>query len=314
MVVRVACRPAAAVLPAEHPPAAHPPAALEEAEAAARSDEQEADEQEAPEYRVDAEGQTVFPWYALPEDARPSALSMGFPEDDAPTEPPIELAEDEDAAIEPEDEPDPRQINLFAPSIMRRQTLRRRRSFRYVDIRGEVQSRHLLDEVPIVRPTSADDAGLPDWHRWTPPRHASAFDALPYLEDFDTRTFVREHPEGASLGEIAEHIGWSKQGVMEVERRAMRKLVALAMVDDEAAEWMATILGLELEEIAECLTKRDRAVADEIAAREHLRNLRRQRMTAAVKMPPTPRERPATIETSRPKRRAAADARVRLAS
>lgn len=177
--------------------------------------------------------QTMFPWpsHTSPRRARPRHLR-------------------------PTSTPSREQLLLFPPSVMRRVSVRRRTTYRFIGIRGLPVVRTVVDTVPVVRPTSADDAGLPDWNRWTPPRHARTFDTLRYEDDLDIRRFVATHEDGASLGEIAEHIGWSKQGVMEVERRGLRKLVALAMKHEWAAEWMATVLGLELEDLREALNRR----------------------------------------------------------
>jgi hypothetical protein len=148
------------------------------------------------------------------------------------------------------------QLYLFPPSVMRRQSVRRRSVYRYIDIRGTVITRATLETVPCVVPTSADDAGLPNWRRWTPPRHAKSFDALPYAEDMTVRMFVRDHPEGAAMSEVAEAIGWSKQGVMEVERRAIKKLIVLATKYEWAAEWMADNLGIDMDDLERLIQRR----------------------------------------------------------
>jgi hypothetical protein len=135
------------------------------------------------------------------------------------------------------------QLALFPPSIMRRQTVRTRRAFRYVDVRGTVVTRWAVESVPCVVPTRADDAGLPDVGRWTPPRHARTFDTTRFADDLTLRMFVREHPEGASLQEVADQIGWTKQGVMEVERRALGKIAKLALEDEAVLTWMVDLLG-----------------------------------------------------------------------
>jgi hypothetical protein len=147
------------------------------------------------------------------------------------------------------------QLDLFPPSVTRKLTVRRRRQFRFFDVRGEVRVRFMVESVPCAIPTSADDKGLPDFKRWTPPRHARSFDALAYQDDMSTRMFVRDHPEGASLQEVADAIGWSKQGVMEVERRALRKLIEQARDDEATLVWMADNLGIDADEVAAMLER-----------------------------------------------------------
>lgn len=145
------------------------------------------------------------------------------------------------------------QLDLWPPSVMRRVSLRRRTAYRMVDFRtGALVTHTVVDLVPVVRPTSADDSDTPR-RKWTPPRHRRDFDALPYSEDLETRLFVAEHPDGASLEEIADVIGWTKQGVMEVERKAFAKLIRLARQHWWAAEWMSAVLGVDADDIEEML-------------------------------------------------------------
>lgn len=146
------------------------------------------------------------------------------------------------------------QLVMFPPSIMRRTVLRRRRCFAWMSLDG-ARVRWVTESVPCELPTSADDRGLPDVGRWTPPRHSRDFDRLPYAEDFAARLFVRDHPEGATLQQIADEIGWTKQGVNEVLLRATRKLVALARVDRIARRWMADVLDVDIEEIERLLCR-----------------------------------------------------------
>lgn len=149
------------------------------------------------------------------------------------------------------------QLTLFAPSVLRRVVLRRRRSFVFMSIRGEIERRYMTEAVPCAIPTSADDAGLVPEGRWTPPRHSRDFDRLSYQDDFAVRMFVRDHQEGASLEEIADEIGFTKQGVNEVLIRAVRKLVERAKVDADTREWMAGILGTDVEDIERRLACRE---------------------------------------------------------
>ncbi len=135
------------------------------------------------------------------------------------------------------------QLVLFPPSVMRRQTIRTRRAFRFVDVRGAQHTRWLVESVPCVITTAADDKDLPAAGRWTPPRHSPTFDTTRFADDLALRMFVKAHPEGASLQEVADQIGWTKQGVMEVERRALGKLAKLALEDESVLSWMADVLG-----------------------------------------------------------------------
>lgn len=148
------------------------------------------------------------------------------------------------------------QLDLFPVSVTARVTVRRRRVFRYIDLRGELRTKIVVESLPCAIPTTADDRGLPPEGRWTPPRHARSFDVLPYEDDMAVRAFVRDHPEGATLQEIADEIGWTRQGVLEVERRALAKLVKLATRDADAREWMAAHMGVELEEIERLIGRR----------------------------------------------------------
>lgn len=139
---------------------------------------------------------------------------------------------------------------LFPASIMRRVIVRRRRAFAFVSLdTGRVRIEHVVESIPCELPTSADDRGLPPEGRWTPPRQTRDFDRLPYREDFAVRMFVRDNPEGASLQEIADEIGFTKQGVNEVLTRAVRKLIAQARIDYRTRRWMAEVLDIEIEEI-----------------------------------------------------------------
>ena len=55
------------------------------------------------------------------------------------------------------------------------------------------------------------------------PRRA-AFDSLPWDEDEDVRAFVAAHPDGATLEEVGEYLGVTRERVRQMEGAALARL------------------------------------------------------------------------------------------
>lgn len=124
---------------------------------------------------------------------------------------------------------------------MRRQAKRTLRMVRYVHL-GQLV-RQTLAETIEVRTHAGYDRG--EGPQWTARAVHRELDTVPYLEDLRVRRFVIEHPDGASLDEIAEAMNLSKEGVAGCERRAIRKLLQLALEDESAFQWVVTTLGID---------------------------------------------------------------------
>lgn len=95
---------------------------------------------------------------------------------------------------------------------VRQRTLRRRlydacRGRRRFDLSLLVMKSQLVDgEAELGAPRS-----------WT-------WEILPYPDDPWARQFVQEHPEGATLEEVAQALGMSRERVRQIEEEALTKL------------------------------------------------------------------------------------------
>lgn len=111
---------------------------------------------------------------------------------------------------------------------------------RYVHL-GQLVRRTLTETIE-VRTHAGDDR--PGGRRWSERAVHRELDTAPYLDDLRVRRFVVEHPEGASLDEIAVAMNLSKEGVANCERRAIRKVLMHALEDEATFEWCVVYLGL----------------------------------------------------------------------
>ena len=77
-------------------------------------------------------------------------------------------------------------------------------------------------------------AGWPPHDAVSQPGHVRThWDVTPYAEDREAQRFVREHPQGATLEEIAEVLGVTKQHVLNIEKDALIS-VELALVEEDS--------------------------------------------------------------------------------
>lgn len=140
---------------------------------------------------------------------------------------------------------------LFPPSTMRRQTKRYVRQVRYVHA-GKVVTRTMTETTEVKTHAGYDRAGGAQWASRAVHRE---LDACRYVDDFKVRRFVIGHPDGASLDEIAEGMNLSKEGVAGCERRAVKKLLLLALEDEEVFRWATETLGIN-HDFAEAFMRR----------------------------------------------------------
>lgn len=132
---------------------------------------------------------------------------------------------------------------LFPPSVMRRQTRRQVRQVRYVQA-GTVVTRMFSETVEARTHQGYDRDG---GNRWSLRAVHRELDTTRYMDDYKVRKFVAMNPDGASLDEIAVAMNLSKEGVAGCERRAIRKLLILALEDEEVFRWATETLGLTQE-------------------------------------------------------------------
>lgn len=133
------------------------------------------------------------------------------------------------------------QLALLPASVINRRRHLQWRKYR-VEEGGSLVARYVLEDKAVSLPTEASDDETRDrkW-TWTAPRLHRGFDELPYEDDFRVRMFVRDHPDGASLEEIAKALGMTKEGISGIEKRAIRRVMELARTDPDAAEWAASV-------------------------------------------------------------------------
>lgn len=60
-----------------------------------------------------------------------------------------------------------------------------------------------------------------------PRRRRMPVDKTPYEEDEACQRFVADHPGGATLGEIAEYMGVTRERVRQIEFGALKKLAKM---------------------------------------------------------------------------------------
>lgn len=134
----------------------------------------------------------------------------------------------------------PVQLMLYPPSVMRRQARQTCRIIRYVQAGSLV--RKVLTETIETRTHAGDDK--PGGRQWAERAVHRELDTAPYLDDLRVRRFVLDHPDGASLDEIAVAMNLSKEGVAGCERRALRKILQHALDDEPTFQWCVVYLGL----------------------------------------------------------------------
>lgn len=158
--------------------------------------------------------------------------------------------------------PMPSYPTLFPPTVMRRQARTTLRRVRYIHL-GRVVTETLTETVELRTHAGYDRDAGPGWTTRAVHRE---LDTEPYLRDFKVRRFVIDHENGASLDEIAEAMNLSKEGVANCERRALRKLLLLALEDEDVFQFVVTTLHID-EDFAERFMSKRLAKLEEKACR-----------------------------------------------
>ena len=93
------------------------------------------------------------------------------------------------------------------------------------------------DALGVSRPRVASRLG----HGWTA---LDALDGEPRFEcDPETRAFVAEHPGGATLAEIGEYLGVTRERVRQIEAAALPKARAAALAEGiDSEEFLAHLM------------------------------------------------------------------------
>jgi len=83
------------------------------------------------------------------------------------------------------------------------------------------------DSLSVVSDSQQADEGLLADYLQAPRRRRVRVDRTPYEEDPECQRFVSSHPGGATLGEIAEYMGVTRERVRQIEFGALEKLARL---------------------------------------------------------------------------------------
>ena len=75
--------------------------------------------------------------------------------------------------------------------------------------------------------TAQVDSELLSDYRKAPRRRRMRVDRTPFEEDEACQKFIEAHPGGATLGEIADYMGVTRERVRQIEFGALRKLERL---------------------------------------------------------------------------------------
>lgn len=87
-------------------------------------------------------------------------------------------------------------------------------------------------------------------HGYRPNRRSAITNDTSYAEDAACRRFVEEHPDGATLEEIGDFCGVTRERIRQIEAKALRKLRLACLREGVAFEDFLGVLGVDAQLVA----------------------------------------------------------------